>query len=81
MKTNITQGLSKEHADEVKQEFFSSVNLRKQLIKVLEQKVETLRKERRASNSYENPSWAYSQADSIGYERAIFEFISLLVSK
>lgn len=81
MKTTITQGLPKERADEVRNEFLSSVNLRNQLIKVLERKLESSRTSLRSSNSYENPSWAYAQADGIGYERAIYELISIISNK
>lgn len=81
MKTSITSGLSKEKAEEVVREFNASGILRDRLIDVLNVKKESLRTEVRSKTSYDNPSWAYFQADANGYERAISELISLLSSK
>lgn len=81
MKTSITSGLSKEKSEEVVREFNASGILRDRLIDVLNVKKESLRTEVRSKTSYDNPSWAYFQADANGYERAISELISLLSSK
>lgn len=81
MKTLITNGLAKDKAEEVRREFNASGILRDRLIDVLNVKKESLRSEARSKSSYDNPSWAFFQADANGYERAISEVISLLSSK
>jgi hypothetical protein len=81
MKTIITAGLSKVQSEEVTREFNQSAVLRERLIDVLNGKKESLRSEVRSKTSYDSPSWAFFQADSNGYERAISEMISLLSSK
>lgn len=80
MKTAITKGLTEEQADEITQSFKASAFLRSRLIKILHEKENTIRTAVRQKASYESPSWAYVQADALGYERAIFELISLLSS-
>lgn len=81
MKTSLTAGLTKEKATEVRSEFVHSVHLRERLIDVLNGKKASYRSEVTSKTSYDSPSWPYFQADSIGYERAIDEIISLLMSK
>ncbi len=81
MKTSLTNGLNEELAANVEQEFRQSGLLRERLTILLRSKVDTVRIEARSKKTYENPSWAYFQADANGYERAIFELISLLSSK
>ena len=81
MKTVLTKGLSKDQAEEITQDFKASAFLRERLTAILEEKIDALRREVRQKNSYESPSWAYVQADYIGYERAIYEVISLISSE
>ena len=81
MKTAIIAGLDKEDKEEIEQAFLASARLRKRLSDILEGRVENARKEIRKVEGYENPAWPYRQADMIGYERAIYEVISLLSSK
>jgi hypothetical protein len=81
MKTVLTKGLSKDKAEEITQDFKASAFLRERLTAILEEKIDALRREVRQKNSYESPSWAYVQADYIGYERAIYEVISLISSE
>lgn len=78
MKTILTKGLSKERAVELESDFKASAFFRERLAATLEDKVNTLRKEIRQKNAYDSPSWAYVQADYIGFERAIYEIISLI---
>lgn len=80
MKTVLAKGLSKEQAAEIEQDFKAAAFLRERLTTILEEKVDALRRDNRQKSSYESPSWAYVQADYIGYERAIYEVISLLSS-
>jgi hypothetical protein len=80
MKTVLTKGLKKDQAAEIEQDFKAAVYLRERLSAILEEKVDALRRDIRQKTTYESPSWAYVQADYIGYERAIYEVISLLSS-
>lgn len=80
MKSSITAGLEAQTAQEVKAAFIASKRLRDRLIVMLEAKVELSRKDARKKDAYQNSSWPYLQADAIGYERAVFELISLLSS-
>jgi hypothetical protein len=81
MKTAITKGLNPKEAEEVEADFRASQRLRERLITLLEEKMRTKRASVRQDDKYENANWAYLQADYIGYERGIFEIISLLSSK
>lgn len=81
MKSSITAGLTKEQTDEITGEFKHSSLLRERLIEMLRQKNESNKALVRAKNLYDSPSWAYVQADSIGYERAVYELISLISSE
>lgn len=78
MKTILTKGLTKEKAKELESDFKASAFLRERLSAILEDKNNALRREIRQKNMYESPSWAYIQADAVGYERAIYEVISLI---
>ena len=78
MKTVLKKGLTKEQAVEIESDFKASAFFRERLSAILEDKVDALRKEVRQKNSYDSPSWAYVQADYIGFERAIYEVISLI---
>ena len=81
MKASWTQGLTKDKADILRQDFVSSVGLRLRLNDLLEAKQDEVRKTARSKVTYDNPNWAYVQADAIGYERAISDIISLILDK
>lgn len=81
MKTVLLKGLDKDAGQEVMGAFLSSLAFRKQLVKVLNEKIEAGRKASAAGDAYDKPNWALKQADTIGYERAIRECISLLTEK
>lgn len=78
MKTIWNKGLSASQKTEMKAVFESSAALRERMKVILSDKAESARKASRAASSYENPNWALTQADAMGYERALFEVISLL---
>lgn len=80
MKIAWTSGLSKERAAEMRREFASSAILRERLIKLANDKIENRRRVSRSTEMYDKAAWAYHQADSIGYERALCEIISLISS-
>lgn len=81
MKTVWTSGLTLEQKKEMTSAFTSAGLLRERLSGILEDKIETNRNGVVSKTSYDNPNWAYLQADAVGYERAIKEIISLLLSK
>lgn len=81
MKTGWTKGLNEEQQILIKKEFVASSLLRERLVKLLKEKEKTNRESVRSKDAYDKPSWAYLQADSLGYERALNEIISLLESK
>jgi hypothetical protein len=81
MKTSLTAGLSAQEKNELERDFHASAHLRNRIIDVLKDKAESNRRDTRSKDRYVEASWAYLQADSIGYERALFEVISLLSSK
>lgn len=78
MKTAWTQGLDKELATDVRQNFKESLVMRKRLTKILEDKAASSVRASHSKEGYDCPNWAYKQADSRGYERAIKEIISFL---
>lgn len=79
MKTVWTNGLKGDAKDDIVSSFKHSILLRGRLQAILEDKIEIKRKARRKEEGYESPSWAFQQADSVGYERALAEVISLIV--
>ena len=81
MKTVWTKGLNEDAKDELQREFVASTYIRKRLSQILQDKIELSHSELRAKASYENPAWAFKQADGMGYERALSEVISLLSSR
>ena len=78
MKTCWTQGLSEEHAKEVRADFKGCYPTRKRLIEICQDKINTSAKVSRSKDGYASPNWAYSQADAIGFERALFDIISII---
>lgn len=77
MKTAWTVGLKAQDKADIKSAFESSGRMRERLKELIEKKIESKRTEVR-TNNYENPNWNLLQADSIGYERALYEIISLI---
>lgn len=78
MKTVLLAGLTEEQKDEMKQTFAHSVVLRQQIIKILTKKVKDARSASTSKDAYGIPNWAFLQADTVGYERALTEVMSLL---
>lgn len=81
MKTSWTQGLDKELVVDVRQNFKESLVLRKRMEEMLSEKMASSQRTSRSKSSYENPNWAYLQADARGYERALQEVIELISEK
>lgn len=80
MKTTWTAGLKPEQSDEMRRDFGASSLLRERLQEILNEKIEARRRVTRGADQYNSASWAYMQADAIGYERALVEIISLISS-
>lgn len=78
MKTVLTKGLEPDVAKEIRGDFKSSHLLRKRITEILREKIENNRTSMRAKTNYDKPGWEYFIADATGYERALYEFISLL---
>lgn len=78
MKIIWTKGVGRELSIDIKQNFKESLVLRRRLEEILKDKIEESCRTARSKASYDNPNWAYMQADHRGYERAFQEVISLL---
>lgn len=78
MKTVWTKGLTVEQQEEIVREFAASALIRGRLTTLLEEKANSSKTQSRSKDEYANPNWAYLQADARGYERALFEVMSLL---
>lgn len=80
---NLTwlDGLDDDQKKNVRADFKSALILRKRLKEILEDKIDTKRVAVRKDTNYDKPSWDNYVADSLGYERAMSEVISLLIDK
>jgi hypothetical protein len=78
MKTNWTIGMDAPQKAIMKSDFESSAGTRKRLEELLREKIESKRNGARSDENYSSPNWTLLQADAIGYERALFEVISLI---
>lgn len=78
LKTSLTKGLDNDHKEEVEQSYKACSVYRKQVIRLLNEKIDAKRKESCKSSEYDSPSWAFKQADAVGFERAMRELILLL---
>ena len=65
-----------------KQEGFKKqINSSRDVLERLQQILEAKKTEVVLSTDYDNPSWAYKQADRNGYDRALTEVINLINMK
>jgi hypothetical protein len=79
MKLNWTKGIKDEESKaDIISAFKSSSVLRKRLAQILEEKVSSKQRECMNVSNYEKNSWAFQQADSQGYLRALAEILSLI---
>lgn len=76
MKTTWFKGIEEDQHDRVRGAFKASSDIRSRLIELCNDKIDTAMTTHK--NQYEGDSWAYQQADAIGYRRALEEIISLL---
>lgn len=77
MKTSLLDGYNDNDQKELKGMFIASLRLRRAYEKLIDKKVASTSVER-LKKGYEEPSWAFHQADLNGYERALNELKSLL---
>lgn len=68
-----TKGIKRGSQDalDIKGDFDTSLGARKRLVEMLEIMLKEESNAKISDAAYDNPSWAYKQADSIGYIRAI----------
>ena len=79
MKTSLSKRMkTKEDEEEIKGQFIAALRLRTEIINLIEDKIRSYKSETLSKEGYQDPSWAYKQADANGYERAMREIISLL---
>ena len=78
MKTSWIKGLNDQDKLDLESSYKASTVLRRRLIELLKEKAELANKNARSKMTYDNPNWAYLQADKVGYERALHEIIELL---
>ena len=78
MKTTWTDGLEDDQKKELKGDFISSQLVRKRLTKLLNDKIDANRISVRKKENYDLAHFPALVADSIGYERALAEIISLI---
>lgn len=78
MKTSWTQGLDPDIAKEIRGDYISSKLVRNRLIKLLEEKIKESHTASVLKTGYDNPNWAYKQADNVGFERALREVVNLI---
>lgn len=77
MKSSMIKGLSTEEKAAFKILFDKSLLLRLRYKDVLTEKLRVSRDKSEAKDGYDSPNWALTQADQIGYNRAISELINL----
>lgn len=78
MKQSWISGLDEQAAKDIKGDFKSSLLVRKRLIAILEDKYAEADTVSLSTDEYKSPSWAYKQADLVGYKRALRLVQSLL---
>ena len=78
MQESWFKGLDDERKTEIRKDFRSSIIVRKRLKTICEGKIQSSANAARNKVDYDCPNWAYKQADSRGYERALTEIMKLL---
>ena len=78
MKSKLSNGLSAQDKKEMEASFNAGDIFRRKLKEVILEKAETNHKVSLNTDGYGEPCWPYKQADSVGYQRALYEIISYL---
>lgn len=77
MKTLWLRGIDGEKAIDIRQNFKESLVLRKRFFEIIYEMIEEGRKAQASKDLYESPTWAYQQADKMGYERALRDILEI----
>ncbi|AJT60710.1 hypothetical protein [Citrobacter phage CVT22] len=80
MNTAWTKGVRKgsQEDKDIRSSYAEGFILRKRLTQILKDKFEGKMKTAMSNDAFDSPSWAFMQAESIGYSKALKEIISLL---
>ena len=78
MKIRWTKGLNKQLASDIREGYKEALVLRRRLSQMLLDIIEEKRKVQVTESFYDNPNWAYLQADKAGYERALRDVLELI---
>lgn len=78
MKTVWIKGLDIDAQEEIQLSYQAGGRLRARLAEIVADKMDAKVREAMSAVEYENPNWAYKQADSQGYLRALKEITSLI---
>ena len=81
MKQSFFKGMAKEEAALLEKEFMESSLMRRSIAKVLQNKIEANRRLAIGISSFESPSWAFLQAYTNGFEKAMTDIISILTTE
>lgn len=81
MKTSWTSGLDKNKSGEIRVDFAKAAGMRERLKVILEDKITSSNAASRNKENYALAGWPFLQADSVGYERALREVISLILDE
>jgi hypothetical protein len=78
MKNSWFSGLEPDAKKQMEDYFNSSPLLRERLAYIITNKIKSRNTKSMSLEEFDNPSWAYKQADKNGYERALLEIIELI---
>lgn len=80
MNTAWTKGIRKgsQEDKDIRSSYAESYVIRKRLTQMLADKVDGKMKTAMSNDAFDSPSWAFLQAESIGYAKAMQEIIKLL---
>ena len=81
MKSSVLKGVPEDMHQEIRGEFIASRQLRLQLQKIIQSKIDEQFKAQYSRKGYEKASWAVFQADAMGYCRALTQIKALLDGK
>lgn len=80
MNTAWTKGIRKgsQEDKDIRSSYAESYIIRKRLTQMLADKIDGKMKTAMSNDAFDSPSWAFLQAESIGYAKAMQEIIKLL---
>lgn len=83
MNTLWTKGMKRgsQEIKDIEGAFKASAFLRKRMMEMLQTMLDEEISSKLSDNAYDNASWAYKQADSVGYARAIKRMMATLEEK